>query len=79
MKITETSAKYKANFGRTEVIIEESKTEKGETIYIFSSIKEVNLPNGEKWEIKTDDAKELDRNNITDDLKKNIRKFLQLL
>lgn len=79
MKISEISAKYKMKSGNTKIIIEEAKNEKGERIYILTSIKQINLPNGEKWSPKEDDVKELDRNNMSDDLKKNIRKVLQLL
>ncbi|AOL15859.1 hypothetical protein BFU36_03000 [Sulfolobus sp. A20] len=79
MKISEISSKYKTKFGRSEVIIEEARNEKGETIYIYTSLISVNLPNGEKWSPKIDDAKDLDRSNSSEDLKRNIRKLLQLL
>lgn len=48
MKVTGTAAKYKAKIGSNEIIVEEAKNEKGELIYIFTSIKGVSLPNGEK-------------------------------
>ncbi|WP_338600526.1 hypothetical protein V6M85_12130 [Sulfolobus tengchongensis] len=79
MKVSEITAKYKAQIGREQILIEEAKNEKGETLYIFTSIKAVNLPNGEKWKPKDDDAKALDRNNITEGFKKNFRKAMQLL
>ncbi|ACP48399.1 conserved hypothetical protein [Sulfolobus islandicus Y.N.15.51] len=79
MKVTGVTAKYKAKIGSNEILIEEAKNEKGESIYIFTSVKGISLPNGEKWTPKTDDAKDLDRNNVTEDFKKNFRKVVQLL
>ncbi|AWR97580.1 hypothetical protein DFR86_08465 [Acidianus sulfidivorans JP7] len=73
MKITETTAKYILDLEKRQILIEETKNEKGEKIYSISEIKTYTI-NDKEWSPKTDDAKNLDRNNIPDDLKKVLRK-----
>ncbi|AEB94438.1 hypothetical protein [Metallosphaera cuprina] len=70
MRISETTNKYLLKKRNHDILIEEIKNERGETLFVLSAIKSAKLPDGESWSLNTSDYKELDRKNLSPEIKK---------
>ncbi|MCY0849935.1 hypothetical protein [Sulfuracidifex metallicus] len=79
MKVTETTSKYKLMKNGKEVLLEEAKTERGDKIFIVSSLHEVKLSNDNTWTPKEDDAKEIKIKDADQNLKPILNKILSYL
>ncbi|BBG24024.1 hypothetical protein [Sulfuracidifex tepidarius] len=79
MKVTETTGKYKVIKNGKELLIEEVKNERGEKIFVLSSLKEVKLNDDNTWTLKEDDAKEIKPKEADANLKPILNKVLAYL
>ncbi|BFI73972.1 hypothetical protein [Sulfurisphaera ohwakuensis] len=74
MKISNVEAKYVLNLKNRQVVVEESRNEKGEKIYSFYVLTSAKLSNGEDWNEDLSNAKTIEKR---EDLPENLRKILR--
>ncbi|BAK61783.1 hypothetical protein [Sulfurisphaera tokodaii] len=74
MKISNVEAKYVLNLKNRQVVVEESRNEKGEKIYSFYVLTSAKLSNGEEWNEDLSNAKTIEKR---EDLPENLRKILR--
>ncbi|QIW24349.1 hypothetical protein EWF20_09435 [Sulfolobus sp. S-194] len=74
MKISNVEAKYILNLKNRQVVVEESRNEKGEKIYSFYVLTSAKLSNGEDWNEDLSNAKTIEKR---EDLPENLRKILR--
>jgi hypothetical protein len=79
VKVTETTSKYKVNKNGKEVLLEEAKNERGEKVYILTSLHEVKVNDENTWTPKEDDAKEVTAKTADDNIKPILNKVLSYL
>ncbi|BBD71689.1 hypothetical protein HS1genome_0078 [Sulfodiicoccus acidiphilus] len=78
MKISSVDSKYLLTVGERQLLIEDSRNERGERLVLVSTVSSFTLPNGEKWTPKVEDAKTVKREELPPELKRALRKLLAL-
>ncbi|AHC51802.1 hypothetical protein SUSAZ_07500 [Sulfolobus acidocaldarius SUSAZ] len=80
MKISNVESKYSMKVKGQELLIEETRNEKGEKIIIFQSLTSAKLLNNEEWKENTSDAKNVEkREDLPQDIRKITGKILSLI
>ncbi|MCY0858998.1 MAG: hypothetical protein OWQ54_01060 [Sulfolobaceae archaeon] len=79
MKVSNVSGKYVIEIENKKVLVEDVKDANGKRYLVFTTVSSYQLPDGNKWEVDTKDAKELKRDELPPDIKKAINMILKVL
>jgi hypothetical protein len=78
VKITATNAKYLIKVGNNKLLLEDITNERGERLLVVTTLRKYKLSEEQYWEPKADDAKEVKREELPDEIKKALRVILSL-
>ncbi|BCU71370.1 hypothetical protein [Stygiolobus caldivivus] len=78
MKISNVESKYIVKIGREEILVQQARNERGEKIYIFQTLKNIKLEEGEEWNEDLSNVQTVDsRDKLPDDVKRVLRNVLK--